>query len=120
MKTVTDLEVDWSAYREPLKAIPNLKVWTPDKWGWEKIRQLQQSVGEGDLSKKAQHRREDMLRDIIRHQVPSSCTHVVLAMTEFTPVLATMSNTQKQGKIFIDPMEIYADYIARLWLGQRP
>lgn len=60
------------------------------------------------------------MRDLLRDDVPPSCQHVVLAMTEFSPVVRQLKTRGRQGKILIDPIDIYGEAIAREYLGLPP
>jgi len=57
------------------------------------------------------------MRDLLRNEVPANCKHVVLAMTEFSPVVRHLRSRGRRSKILIDPVDIYAEAIAREYLG---
>jgi hypothetical protein len=60
------------------------------------------------------------MRDLLDREVPPSCKHVVLAMTEFAPVYRKLTSRVKQDKILIDPMDIYAESITCEYLDVAP
>jgi len=107
---VTDFRLPWSAYSAALRG---LTVHIPSEHGWEKIH---------DLGYEVQQRGPtavcfNWMRDLLREEVPSTCKHVLLVMTEFTPVVRQLKARGRQGKILIDPIELYAEQIARTYLG---
>jgi aspartate/glutamate racemase len=109
-KYVTDFSRPWSVYKG---ALEGLKVHTPSAEGWKKIQ---------DLGYEIQQRGPtplcfNWMRDLLREEVPTSCRHVVLAMTEFSPIVRRLKHRGRQGKILIDPINIYGQAIAVEYLG---
>ena len=107
---VTDFSLGWSVYEHVFKGI---KVHVPSSAGWKKIH---------DLGYEVQQRGPtplcfNWMRDLLREEVPSSCEHVLLAMTEFLPVTRHLKSRGRQGRILIDPVEIYGEAVAREYLG---
>lgn len=116
-KYVTDLEDQegqWSVYRDAFK---KLNVHTPSPEGWKKVHDLgyevQQTGGTTSLC-------FNWMRDLLKDEVPPSCKYVVLAMTEFAPVVRHLKTRGRRDKILIDPVDIYAEAIAREYLGLPP
>jgi len=107
---VSDFTLPWSVY---CNAFPGIKVHVPSERGWDKIHQLAFEVQQHGPTPLALN----WMRDLLRDEVPASCHHVALAMTEFTPVAKQMKSRGRQDKILIDPMDIYAEVIARQYLG---
>lgn len=108
-KYVTDFGQKWSVYAD---AFQGFNVHLPSPEGWKKIL---------DLGYEVQQRGPtplcfNWMRDLLREEVPVSCKHVVLAMTEFSPVLRHLKARGRQGKILIDPVDIYGEAIAREYL----
>jgi len=110
---VTDLRDKWSVYRE---AFEGLIVHWPSPAGWKKIHDLGYEIQQNGPTAAA----FNWMRDLLREEVPASCQHVVLAMTEFSPILRRLKPRGHQGKVLIDPLEIYAEAIAREFLGLPP
>lgn len=109
-KYVTDFSQQWSVYRN---AFQGITVHRPSPEGWKKIL---------DLGYEVQQRGPtpvcfNWMRDLLREEVPASCKHVLLAMTEFSPVVRQLKARGRQGKILIDPVDIYGEAIAREYLG---
>lgn len=109
-KYVTDFSQRWSIYRD---AFQGLQVHTPSPDGWKKIHDLGYEVQQKGPTSLC----FNWMRDLLRDEVPASCKHVVLAMTEFSPVIRQLKPRGRQGKILIDPVDIYAEAIARQYLG---
>lgn len=107
---VTDLSQPWSAYKN---AFQGLTVHTPSPNGWEKIHELGYEVQQNGATPLC----FNWMRDLLRKEVPSSCKHVVLAMTEFTPIVRKLKARGLQGKILIDPIDIYGEAVAHEFLG---
>jgi aspartate/glutamate racemase len=107
---VTDFTQRWSAYKDVLK---EFKVHTPSPEGWKKIHDLAYEVQQKGATSLA----INWMRDLLRDEVPISCENVVLAMTEFTPIVRRLKTRGLQGKKLIDPMDIYAETIAYEFLG---
>jgi aspartate/glutamate racemase len=109
---VTDLNQPWSVYKN---AFEGLKVHTPSPEGWKKIHELGYEVQQRGPTPLC----FNWMRDLLREEVPRSCIHVVLAMTEFTPIVRRLKARGLQGKILIDPVDIYGEAIALEYLGLR-
>lgn len=109
-KYVTDLSQPWSVYKN---AFEGLTVHIPSPEGWKKIHELGYEVQQNGATSVC----FNWMRDLLREEVPSSCRHVVLAMTEFTPVVRRLKARGLQGKTLIDPVDIYGEAIAHEFLG---
>ncbi|MEK6301023.1 MAG: aspartate/glutamate racemase family protein [Acidobacteriota bacterium] len=107
---VTDLSQPWSVYKN---ALEGLKVHTPSPDGWNKIHELGYEVQQRGPTPLC----FNWMRDLLREEVPASCKHVVLAMTEFTPIVRRLKARGLQGKILIDPIDIYGEAVALEFLG---
>lgn len=112
-KYVTDFDQQWSVYTN---AFEGITVHTPSEAGWEKVHDLGYEVQQNGPTSIC----FNWMRDLLRDEVPSSCKHVVLAMTEFTPVVRRLKPRGLQGKVLIDPIDIYGEAIAREYLGLPP
>ncbi len=108
---VTDFSLPWSAYRELLQE--GMKVHVPDSWGWGKIHQLAYEFQQNGVTPLC----FNIMRDLLTRNVPQTCQHVVLAMTEFNPVVRDPSFKIRYGKILVNPLDIYGEAIAREYLG---
>jgi len=107
---VADLAAGWSAYAEPLR---EFHVEELDERTFAQLIELayrvkEEGATEGGLNK---------LRSILNHGVQSS--HVVLALTELSMLLARQRRTGRSGKTMVDPLSLYAECLARRWLGLR-
>jgi aspartate/glutamate racemase len=111
-KYVTDFDGEWSVYRNRFDGI---KVHTPSPDGWKKIRELGYEVQQHGPTTRC----FNLMRDLLQDEVPRSCKHVVLAMTEFSPVVEKLKLKGRRGKILIDPVDVYGEVIAREYLGLR-
>jgi len=109
-KYVTDFHQHWSVYSEALEGI---KVHVPSEAGWKKIQDLGYEVQQRGPTPAC----FNWMRDLLRKEVPRSCKHVLLAMTEFSPVVRELKSRGLQGKVLIDPVDIYGEAIAREYLG---
>jgi aspartate/glutamate racemase len=109
-KYVTDLSQPWSVYKD---AFEGLNVHIPSPEGWKKIHDLGYEVQQNGATPLC----FNWMRDLLREEVPSSCKHVVLAMTEFAPVVRRLKARGLQGKTLIDPVDIYGEAIAHEFLG---
>jgi aspartate racemase len=107
---VTDIESPWSVYRDSLQG---LTVHRPSPAGWEKIHDLGYEVQQRGPTPVS----FNWMRDLLRDEVPADCKHVVLAMTEFSPVVRQLRSRGRHGKTLIDPLDIYAEAMAREYLG---
>lgn len=88
-------------------------VHVPSPRGWLKIHDLAYEVQQHGATPVA----FNWLRDLLREEVPASCEHVVLAMTEFAPVVRQLGHRGRRKKKLIDPIDIYAEALAREVLG---
>lgn len=109
-KYVTDFSKQWSVYRN---AFEGIKVHLPSPQGWQKIHDLGYEVQQTGLTPIC----FNWMRDLLREEVPTSCKHVVLAMTEFSPIIRHLKVRGRQGKILIDPVDVYGEAIAHEYLG---
>jgi aspartate/glutamate racemase len=109
-KYVTDFSREWSVYRN---AFDGIKVHLPSPQGWQKIHDLGYEVQQTGLTPIC----FNWMRDLLRDEVPKSCKHVVLAMTEFSPIIRHLKVRGRQGKILIDPVDVYGEAIAHEYLG---
>jgi aspartate/glutamate racemase len=109
-KYVTDFSKQWSVYRN---AFEGIKVHLPSPQGWQKIHDLGYEVQQTGLTPIC----FNWMRDLLREEVPKSCKHVVLAMTEFSPIIRHLKVRGRQGKILIDPVDVYGEAIAHEYLG---
>lgn len=107
---VTDFNNRWSVYREVFQG---LKVHVPSLNGWDKIHALGYEVQQKGPTPAC----FNWMRDLLREEVPASCEHVVLAMTEFTPIVRQLKTRGRQGKVLLDPIDIYGEALAREYLG---
>ena len=110
---VTNFEQGRSAYKD---AFAGLTVHRASPHGLKKVHDLGYAVQQVGPTTRCLN----WMRDLLREEVPASCTHVVLAMTEFAPVRRKLKAGGRQDKILIDPMDIYAEAIACEYLGVRP
>jgi aspartate/glutamate racemase/prolyl-tRNA editing enzyme YbaK/EbsC (Cys-tRNA(Pro) deacylase) len=109
-KYVTDFSQKWSVYAD---AFAGMKVHLPSPEGWKKILDLGYEVQQTGPTSLC----FNWMRDLLREEVPASCKHVVLAMTEFSPILRHLKARGRQGKILIDPVDIYGEAIALEYLA---
>ena len=109
-KYVTDFSQQWSVYSH---AFQGIKVHQPSPEGWQKILNLGYEVQQRGPTPIC----FNWMRDLLREEVPASCKYVLLAMTEFSPVVRQLKARGRQGKILIDPVDIYGEAIAREYLG---
>lgn len=108
---VTDVASPWSVYNS---AFHGLIVHRPSSLGWKKVHDLGYEVQQNGLTPVA----FNWMRDLLRDEVPSTCKHVVLAMTEFAPVVRQLRNRGRHGKTLIEPIDIYGEAVAREYLGR--
>jgi aspartate/glutamate racemase len=109
-KYVTDFNQQWSVYSHVFQGI---KVHQPSPKGWEKILDFGYEIQQRGVTPIC----FNWMRDLLREEVPASCRHVLLAMTEFSPIVRQLKARGRQGKILIDPVDIYGEAIAREYLG---
>lgn len=107
---VTDFSQEWSVYKD---AFDGIKVHHPTASGWQKIQDLGYEVQQKGPTPLC----FNWMRDLLREEVPTSCEHVVLAMTEFSPIVRHLKSRGRQGKTLIDPIDIYGEAIAYEYLG---
>ena len=98
----------FSAYRG---AFDGITIHTPSQEGLNKVQRLGYEVQQSGPNAIC----HNLLRDLLQREVPASCQHVLLLMTEFTPVLQGLSQKAHQGKTLIDPIDAYGEAIARAW-----
>ena len=107
IRYVTELG-KWSAYREPLKGIEAQPL---SKHAMKRVDELAFLVKTEGATEAGLNR----LRDILQQEVGTQ--YVVLALTELSLLLQQQRKKGRSGKVLIDPLEIYADAIARKYLG---
>jgi aspartate/glutamate racemase/serine/threonine protein phosphatase PrpC len=105
---VADLAAGWSAYAAPLR---DLTVEEPDAATLEQLVELAYRVKEEGPT----HGGLNKLRSILNRGLHSS--HVVLALTELSVLLALQRRAGRSGKTIVDPVSLYAEALARRWLG---
>lgn len=98
----------WSAYREPLAGI---QVERPTERAKQLLDELAYEVKAEGASEAGLNR----LRNILREEV--KCDAVVLALTELSILLSLQRKKGKSGRRLIDPLELYAEALARRYLG---
>ncbi len=105
---VADFTAGWSAYAKPLRGfeVEELQPGTLDRLVELAYRVKEEGPTQGGLNQ---------LRSILNQGVHSS--HVVLALTELSVLLALQRKAGRSGKTVIDPIALYADALARSWLG---
>lgn len=105
---VADLGAGWSGYEAPLR---ELKVEQLEPATLDRLVELAYRVkAEGPT-----HHGLNQLRAILNQGVRSS--HVVLALTELSVLLALQRKAGRSHKTLIDPVELYAEALARRWMG---
>jgi hypothetical protein len=107
---VTDFNLRWSVYKD---VFDDIVVHRPSPVGWTKIHDLGYEVQQKGPTSLC----FNWMRDLLRDEVPASCDHVLLAMTEFSPIAHHLRARGRQGKILIDPVDLYGEVIAREYLG---
>lgn len=108
---VTDAASRWSVYNT---AFEGLVVHRPSPAGWKKIHDLGYEVQQKGPTPLA----FNWMRDLLRDEVPSTCNHVILLMTEFAPVARQLRNRGRHGKILIEPLDIYGEAIAQSFIDR--
>lgn len=98
----------WSAYRQPLQG---LEVERPSERALELLDQLAYQVKAEGPTETGLNR----LRDILRREVQSET--VVLALTELSILLSLQRKKGRSGRLLIDPLGLYAEALARDYLG---
>jgi aspartate/glutamate racemase len=106
IRWVADFELNFSAYREPLQGI---EVERPSLQALSALHELAYQVKQEGSTEAGLNR----LRDILRQHVKSDV--VVLALTELS--LLVDRQRRKGSKTLIDPLDIYAETLARRYLG---
>lgn len=109
-KYVTDFTQSWSVYKH---AFEEFVVHVPSPGGCKKIHDIGYEVQQRGATPLC----FNWMRDLLRDEVPKGCKHVLLAMTEFSPIIRQLKARGRQGKILIDPIDIYGEAIAREYLG---
>src|SRR5206468_2033086 len=98
----------WSAYSQPLSGI---EVTTPQEGTIERIDELAYRVKSNGATPDNLGR----LRDVIREFAPGST--VLFALTEISQLLALRKPGHKDKVEVVDTMQIYAESIARQYVG---
>jgi aspartate racemase len=99
---------EWSAYREPLAGI---QVERPTERAKQLLDELAYQVKADGASEAGLNR----LRHVLREEVKSDT--VVLALTELSILLSLQRKKGKSGRRLIDPLDLYAEALARKYLG---
>jgi aspartate/glutamate racemase len=94
----------WSAFAEALRGV---EVERPEPGLLEEIANLAYRVKTEGVTAAGITR----LRDLLRKSV--ECNNVVLALTELSLLIGHLRQRGRSGKNLIDPLEIYADALAR-------
>lgn len=105
---VANLDAGWSAYADPLNpfVVEDLDPQTFDALTELAYRVKEEGPTEGGLAR---------LRSILSRGVQSS--HVILALTELSVLLELQRKPGRSGKTMVDPVALYAECLARQWLG---
>ena len=98
----------WSAYREPMSGM-EIELLDSDALG--NVRKLADEVKQKGPSLKLLSK----LHHILQRSITSR--NVVLALTELSLLVELQRGEDKSGKLFTDPMRIYADALVRAYLG---
>lgn len=106
VRWVADFELKYSAYKEPLR---DIEVERPSPESMDAMNDLAYQVKREGATETGLNR----LRDILRQYVKSDV--VVLALTELSLLIDRQK--RKGAKTLIDPLEIYAETLARRYLG---
>jgi aspartate racemase len=107
IRHVSDLD-EWSAYREPLQGLRVEKL-------SDRAKQLLAELAYQVKAEGATHPGLNRLRDILQKEVKSPT--VVLALTELSILLSLQRKPGRSGRQIIDPLALYAEAIARKYLG---
>lgn len=105
---VSDFAAGWSAYAAPLHEFD------VEQLGGDTFRRLIE-LAYRVKEEGATPSGLNQLRAILNQGVRSS--HVVLALTELSALLALQRRQSRSGKAIVDPVTLYAEAIARRWLG---
>lgn len=108
IRFVSDLDGGWSAYREPLAGI---EVERLSEYTQTRIQKLAHQIKEEGPTEKG----INGLRDVLNQEISSDV--VVLALTELSEVFQKQKQSGKSGKLVIDPLKLYAEEVARKFLG---
>lgn len=110
---VTDFSQKWSVYAN---AFSGIKVHCPSNKGWKKIHEIGYEIQQNGLTPRC----FNWMRDLLKDEVPESCKFVLLAMTEFTSISKHIHPKSRvlHDKILIDPIDIYGEAIAYIYLSQ--
>lgn len=98
----------WSAYSD---AMSGIELEVPDAQRLEEIDRLAFRVKKDGVNSSGITR----LRDLIRTSVSSET--VILALTELSLLVEHLRQKARGGKVLIDPLELYADALARKFVG---
>lgn len=105
---VADVAAGYSAYARPLA---DFKLEIPSEYTFGRLTELAYWVKEtGPNERGLTH-----LRNILAGGVESP--YVVLALTELSILLELQKKAGRSGRTIIDPVELYAQALARRWLG---
>jgi len=105
---VSDLDLGWSAYASPFG---RFKVERLGSTAPQRLMDLAYQVKEDGPNETGLNK----LRSILSQEVNSS--HVVLALTELSVLLALQKKPGRSGKVIVDPIDLYGEALARKWLG---
>ncbi len=98
----------WSAYREPLAEFEVEAL-------SERAKGLLDDLAYRVKKEGAKEAGLNRLRDILRTEVDSD--YVVLALTELSLLLARQRQESRSGRVLVDPLELYAEALARRFLS---
>lgn len=105
---VADVEGEWSAYRD---ALDGIKVEVLRPRALDRLSALAYDVkAEG-----AQETGLSKLRSFLEQEV--STRHIVLALTELSLLFGRQRRPSRSERVFIDPLALYGEALARRWLG---
>jgi aspartate racemase len=99
---------EWSAYRH-LKGIT--KVEPLSEKGLERIHELGYQVKREGATEAGRSK----LRSILNDEAHTS--HVVIALTELSILLASQSKPGKSGRVIVDALKIYGEQVADAYIG---
>lgn len=107
IRHVSNLD-EWSAYREPLRGLRVERL-------SDRAKELLDELAYQVKTQGATHSGLNRLRDILQKEVRSHT--VVLALTELSMLLSLQRKKGRSGRRIIDPLALYAEAIARRYLG---
>lgn len=106
IKYVAELDQKWSAYTD---ALSNRTVEVPNRRALERIGKIAYAVKTDGATREHLSDLRDALKTV-------QASHVIIALTELSLLLATQKKS-KRYKILIDPLQLYAEAVARLFLA---